>query len=116
MSHGEEARADRLFLGPERGGAAAIDHPSLDHDVQFVGDDLHPIGVVKDFAPYVAKIKQSGADSVVTGNWGQDMILLLKAAGEAGANYRYFNHSAGSFPGTVLAVSQSKIGQLTWVA
>jgi branched-chain amino acid transport system substrate-binding protein len=85
-------------------------------DIQFVGETLHPIGRVKDFAPYVANIKQSGADSVITGNWGQDMTLLLKAAGDAGYNLRYFNHSAGSVPGTVLAVSQAKVGQLTWVA
>ena len=37
---------------------------------KIVGDDLHPLGQVKDFAPYVAKIKQSGADTIVTGNWG----------------------------------------------
>ena len=85
-------------------------------DVKFVGSDLHPIGRVKDFAPYVAKMKASGADTVITGNWGQDMTLLLKAAGDAGYDVRYLNHSAGSIPGTVLAVSQSKIGQLTWVA
>ncbi|MDM0046960.1 branched-chain amino acid ABC transporter substrate-binding protein [Variovorax dokdonensis] len=85
-------------------------------DVQFVGETLHPIGRVKDFAPYVANIRQSGADSVITGNWGQDMTLLLKAAGDAGYDLRYFNHSAGAIPGTVLAVSQSKVGQLTWVA
>ena len=85
-------------------------------DVKFVGEDFHAIGRVKDFSPYIAKIKATGADSLITGNWGQDLTLLLKAAGDAGANYRYFNHSAGSIPGTVLAVSQSKIGQLTWVA
>ena len=85
-------------------------------DVKFVGADLHPIGRVKDFSPYLAKIKAVGTDSVITGNWGPDMTLLLKAAGDAGVNYRYFNHSAGSIPGTVLAVSQSRPGQLTWVA
>jgi branched-chain amino acid transport system substrate-binding protein len=85
-------------------------------DVKFVGSDLHPIGRVKDFSPYISKIKATGADTLITGNWGQDMTLLLKAAGDAGYNLRYFNHSAGAVPGTVLAVSQSKIGQLTWVA
>jgi len=85
-------------------------------DVQFVGEALHPIGRVKDFSPYLANVKQGGADSVITGNWGPDMTLLLKAAGDAGYNLRYFNHSAGSVPGTVLAVSQAKLGQLTWVA
>ncbi|WP_296446135.1 branched-chain amino acid ABC transporter substrate-binding protein [Rhodoferax sp. UBA5149] len=85
-------------------------------DVKFVGQDFHAIGRVKDFSPYISKIKATGADTIITGNWGNDMTLLLKAAGDAGANYRYFNHSAGAMPGTVLAVSQSKIGQLTWVA
>jgi len=85
-------------------------------DIQFVGETLHPIGRVKDFSPYIANVKQSGADSVITGNWGQDMTLLLKAAGDAGYDLRYFNHSAGSVPGTVTAVSQAKLGQLTWVA
>ena len=42
-------------------------------DVQIVGDDLHPLAQVRDFAPYIAKIKQSGADSVITGNWGSDL-------------------------------------------
>ncbi len=85
-------------------------------DIKFVGSDFHPMGRVKDFSPYISKIKATGADTLITGNWGQDMTLLLKAAGDAGYNLRYFNHSAGSVPGTVLAVSQSKIGQLTWVA
>jgi len=85
-------------------------------DVKFVGSELHPIGRVKDFAPYAAKIKATGADTLITGNWGQDMTLLVKAAGDAGMNLRYFNHSAGSIPGTVLAASQAKSGRLTWVA
>lgn len=85
-------------------------------DIQFVGETLHPIGRVKDFAPYVAKIKEAGADSVITGNWGQDLALLLKSAADSGYNLRYFNHSAGGFPGTVTSISQTRIGQLTWVA
>jgi branched-chain amino acid transport system substrate-binding protein len=67
-------------------------------DVQIVGSDLHPIGQVKDFAPYVAKIKASGADSVVTGNWGQDLTLLVKAAKDAGLNadlYTYYAQTSG---------------------
>jgi len=85
-------------------------------DIKFVGNDLHPIGRVKDFAPYLSKVKSAGADSVITGNWGQDMTLLLRAAADAGMNLRYFNHSAGAFPGTVTAMSLAKVGQLTWVA
>ena len=85
-------------------------------DVQFVGETLHPIGRVKDFAPYVANVKAAGADSTITGNWGQDLTLLIKAAAEAGENQRFFNHSAGAMPGTVAAVAATRLGQLTWVA
>ena len=63
-------------------------------DVQVVGDDLHPLGQVKDFAPFVAKIKASGADSVVTGNWGQDLTLLVKAAKDAGLNADFYTYYA----------------------
>jgi branched-chain amino acid transport system substrate-binding protein len=64
-------------------------------DVQIVGEDLHPIGQVKDFAPYVAKIKQSGADSVLTGNWGQDLTLLVKAMNDAGLKIPMYTYYAG---------------------
>ncbi|MEO7548447.1 MAG: branched-chain amino acid ABC transporter substrate-binding protein, partial [Ramlibacter sp.] len=64
-------------------------------DVQVVGEDLHPIGQVKDFAPYVAKIKASGADSIVTGNWGADLTLLVKAMNDAGLKIPMYTYYAG---------------------
>jgi branched-chain amino acid transport system substrate-binding protein len=63
-------------------------------DVKIVGDDLHPLGQVKDFAPFVAKIKASGADSIVTGNWGQDLTLLIKAANDAGLKASFYTYYA----------------------
>lgn len=65
-------------------------------DVQVVGDDLHPIGQVKDFAPYVAKIKASGADTVITGNWGADLALLIKAAKDADLKADFYTYYAGT--------------------
>ena len=65
-------------------------------DVQIVGDDLHPIATVKDFAPYVAKIKASGADTVITGNWGADLALLIKAAKEADLKANFYTYYAGT--------------------
>jgi branched-chain amino acid transport system substrate-binding protein len=65
-------------------------------DVQIVGEDLHPIGQVKDFAPYIAKIKQAGADSVITGNWGADLALLIKAAKEANLDANFYTYYAGT--------------------
>lgn len=66
-------------------------------DVQFVGDDLHPFGKIKDFAPYILKIKQSGADTVLTGNWGNDLALLVRASKEAGLKTKYITYYGGLF-------------------
>ncbi len=67
-------------------------------DVEIVGDDLHPIGSVKDFSPYVAKIASSGADVVITGNWGSDLALLVKAARDASLKakfYTFYGYTTG---------------------
>ena len=81
-------------------------------DVQFVGDDLHPLAQVRDFAPYIAKIKQSGADSVITGNWGSDLSLLIKAANDAGLNnvkfYTYYAYGSGS-PTAMGAAAEGRV-------
>jgi branched-chain amino acid transport system substrate-binding protein len=63
-------------------------------DIEIVGDELHPTGKVKDFAPYIAKIKASGADIVLSGNWGSDLALLIKAAEEAGLSSTFYTNYA----------------------
>lgn len=68
-------------------------------DVEIVGDELHPLLKITDFSPYIAKIKASGADSVVTGNWGQDIALLLKAAADAGLKVNWYTYYAGGAGG-----------------
>jgi len=67
-------------------------------DVEIVGDELHPLLKITDFAPYAAKIKASGADTVITNNWGQDISLLLKAAADGGLQVDWYapsSHGAG---------------------
>ena len=59
-------------------------------DIEIVGNELHPLAKIKDFAPYVTKIKASGADTVLTGNWGNDLALLIRAGGEAGLQVTYY--------------------------
>jgi branched-chain amino acid transport system substrate-binding protein len=68
-------------------------------DVEIVGDELHPLLKITDFSPYVAKIKASGADTVITGNWGQDMALLLKASADAGLQADWYTYYAGGAGG-----------------
>ena len=64
-------------------------------DIQIVGDDLHPIAKVKDFAPYVAKVSAARADAIVTGNWGNDLALLIKAVKEADLKVQVYAPLAG---------------------
>src|SRR5271163_4869136 len=75
-------------------------------DIEIVGDELHPLLKVTDFSPYIAKIKASGADSVITGNWGQDIALLLKAAADAGLQTDWYTYYAGG-PGGPTAIKQA---------
>ena len=76
------AAAARKILGEKRS------------DIQIVGDELHPLQKVQDFSPYVAKIKASGADAVITGNWSNDMFLLLKAGKDAGLKVTWYTFYA----------------------
>jgi len=84
-------------------------------DIQIVGDDLHPLGKVTDFAPYVAKIKAAGADTVITGNWGQDMSLLVKAGKDAGLNVDWYTYYAGGL-GTPAAMGEAAAGKVKIIA
>ena len=83
-------------------------------DIQVVGEDLHPLAQVRDFAPYVAKIKQSGADSVITGNWGSDLALLVKAANEAGLSVKFYTYYGG-VTGTPTALGAGSAGRVYMV-
>ena len=80
-------------------------------DSEMVGDVLHPIGKVKDFSPYVSQIRASGADTIITGNWGNDLALLVKASNDAGldVNYQTFY---GALTGTPTAIGEAGAGKV----
>ncbi|MGJ7567368.1 branched-chain amino acid ABC transporter substrate-binding protein [Variovorax sp. GB1R11] len=83
-------------------------------DIQIVGDDLHPLAQVRDFSPYIAKIKASGADTVITGNWGSDLALLIKAANDSGLNVKFLTYYAVTTgtPTAMGAASDGKVYQV----
>ncbi len=80
-------------------------------DVQIVGEDLHPLAQVRDFAPYIAKIKAAGADTVITGNWGSDLALLIKAANEGGYTGKFYTYYTG-VTGTPTALGSGGAGRV----
>jgi len=84
-------------------------------DVQIVGDELHPVGRVKDFIPYAAKIKASGAQAVLTGNWGNDLTLLIKAAKEVGYEGKFYTFY-GNALGVPGALGEAGVGKVIAVA
>ncbi|RZL62780.1 MAG: branched-chain amino acid ABC transporter substrate-binding protein [Variovorax sp.] len=88
---------------------------ALRPDVAFVGDELHPMGRVKDFAPYAAKILASRAQAVITGNWGNDLTLLVKAAREAGFTGTFYTFY-GNALGAPAAIGDGGIGKVIAVA
>ncbi|NSX05937.1 branched-chain amino acid ABC transporter substrate-binding protein [Cupriavidus gilardii] len=84
-------------------------------DVKIVGDEFHPIGKIKDFAPYIAKIKASGADAVITGNWGNDLTLIVKAAREGGLGAKFYTFY-GNGLGAPAAMGDAGVGRVLAVA
>ncbi len=84
-------------------------------DIQIVGEDLHPLAQVRDFSPYIAKIKASGADTVITGNWGSDLALLIKAANEGGYNGKFYTYYTG-VSGTPTALGTNGAGRVYQIA
>ncbi|WBY01459.1 branched-chain amino acid ABC transporter substrate-binding protein [Ramlibacter tataouinensis] len=84
-------------------------------DVRIVGDELHPMGRIKDFLPYAAKIKASGADAVITGNWGNDLTLLVKAARDVGFDGRFYTFY-GNALGAPAAIGEAGLGKVVAVA
>lgn len=84
-------------------------------DLRIVGDELHPVGRVKDFLPYAAKIKASGAQAVITGNWGNDLTLLVKAAKEVGFEGKFYTFY-GNALGAPAAIGDAGIGKVVAVA
>ncbi|NWN91803.1 branched-chain amino acid ABC transporter substrate-binding protein [Marinobacter adhaerens] len=63
---------------------------------EIVGDVLHPVGKVRDFSPYVSRIQQSGADTVVSGNWGIDLALFVRAIDSAGLDVNVYTYYGGA--------------------
>ena len=84
-------------------------------DVAIVGDELHPLLRIKDFAPYAAKIQASGADAVITGNFSNDLTLLVKAARDAGWGGKFYTFY-GNALGAPAAIGDAGVGRVIAVA
>ena len=83
-------------------------------DIKVVADELMPFGKVQDFSSYISKIKASGAESVITGNYNRDLNLLFKAAVDSGLEVRFDTFLAHTLGGPT-AIGAAGEGKLTSV-
>lgn len=83
-------------------------------DIKIVGEDFHPLAKVKDFSPYASKIKASGADTVITGNWGSDLALLIKASKDAGVTANFYTYYATT-TGVPTAMGSAGAGHVKYI-
>lgn len=83
--------------------------------IAIVGDELHAPGRVRDFMPIIAKIRASGADTVITGNWGNDLTLLVRAARESGLGVGFYTFYANGL-GAPAALGEAGVGRTVAVA
>lgn len=76
---------------------------------EVVETDLHEVNRIQDFSPFVAKIRASKPDTVITGNWSNDLLLLMRAAGDAGLDVR-FGTTFLDLPGSVANAGRTALG------
>ena len=74
-----------------------------------VESTAHDLNKIQDFSPYVNRIKASGADSVLTGNWSNDLLLLMKAAKDAGLKVRFGTNFLDQ-PGNIANAGDTALG------
>lgn len=70
---------------------------------------LHDVNKIQDFSPYVAKIKEANPDTVMTGNWSNDLLLLMKATGDSGLKVRFATAFLDQ-PGNIANAGNTAIG------
>ena len=68
---------------------AAVEVAAESGSFEVVDEVLHDVNKIQDFAPFVARIKSAEPDTVFTGNWSNDLLLLMKAAGDAGLDVTF---------------------------
>lgn len=101
-------------LGQSVAGAARDMLGRKRPDVEIVGDEFHPIGQVRDFSGYIDRIRKAGADTVITGDWGADLALLIKAAREARLPVNLYTYYA-NVTGVPAAIGNYPDGRVRYI-
>ncbi|HEV7434993.1 MAG TPA: branched-chain amino acid ABC transporter substrate-binding protein [Pseudorhizobium sp.] len=88
---------------------AAVEAAAADGGYTVVDEVLHDVNKIQDFAPFVARIRSAGPDTVFTGNWSNDLLLLMKAAGDAGLDVTFATAFLDQ-PGNIANAGKTALG------
>jgi branched-chain amino acid transport system substrate-binding protein len=88
---------------------AAIKAGASKYGYTVVGEVLHDVNKIQDFSPFVAKMKEANPETVITANWSNDLLLLMKAVGNAGLKVR-FGTAYLDEPGSVANAGATALG------
>lgn len=81
-------------------------------DQAIVGEEFHPPFKVNDFAPYITKIMASGADALMTANFGPDLRLLMQQGHQLGWKVKVVGFYLND-PTLTSAIGEAAIGHVT---
>ncbi|WP_425349893.1 branched-chain amino acid ABC transporter substrate-binding protein [Mangrovicella endophytica] len=95
-SWGQDMQA-AVKASAEKGGYEVID------------EVLHDVNKIQDFAPFVARIKAAAPNTVFTGNWSNDLLLLMKATGDAGLDVTFATAFLDQ-PGNIANAGKTALG------
>lgn len=88
---------------------AAVEAAAAEGGYTVVDEVLHDVNKIQDFAPFVARIRSADPDTVFTGNWSNDLLLLMKAAGNAGLDVTFATAFLDQ-PGNIANAGKTALG------
>ena len=88
---------------------AAVEAAAAQGGYTVVDEVLHDVNKIQDFAPFVARIRSAAPDTVFTGNWSNDLLLLMKAAGDAGLDVTFATAFLDQ-PGNIANAGKTALG------
>ena len=88
---------------------AAVEAAAAQGGYTVVDEVLHDVNKIQDFAPFVARIRSAAPNTVFTGNWSNDLLLLMKAAGDAGLDVTFATAFLDQ-PGNIANAGKTALG------
>ncbi|XSC42692.1 ABC transporter substrate-binding protein [Bradyrhizobium sp. RDT10] len=72
---------------------------------------LHDVNRIQDFTPYITRIAATNADTVITGNWGTDLVRLMRASADSKLKARFIGMFLDG-PGNVTSAGDAAEGHI----